>query len=313
MEIESALSRASEPQYPFTCNGVLYWLEALPEQGGRVSVMSKTANDGTQPITPPEFNIRTRVNEYGGKCFCQCGRGLVFNNFQDNSLYYQDLESGALPVRLLDANDNGQCVGFADLVCIPGQEWIIAVMEMSHADRENSTSIVAVKAGLEGSAGCGSRLPVILESGSDFYACPVVSPDGINLAWLEWSHPHMPWDQTRLGRGELSCADGLIALCNTKILVDEDGCAVCQPGFTEDGKLVFASDNSRCDFWNLFSFENGDLVQITDENMSWVKRTGFLGNADGWMIATAAYWRSRHNKLVTVWFVLIWQAANAGL
>ena len=35
-------------------------------------------------------------------------------------------------------------------------------------------------------------------TGPDFVAAPRLSPDGIALAWLEWDHPDMPWDATRL-------------------------------------------------------------------------------------------------------------------
>ncbi|CAI6000616.1 unnamed protein product [Closterium sp. NIES-65] len=41
-------------------------------------------------------------------------------------------------------------------------------------------------------------IPVVLASGADFYASPRLSPDGRQLAWMEWSHPHMPWERSRV-------------------------------------------------------------------------------------------------------------------
>ncbi|CAI5495639.1 unnamed protein product [Closterium sp. Naga37s-1] len=41
-------------------------------------------------------------------------------------------------------------------------------------------------------------VPVVLASGADFYASPRLSPDGRQLAWMEWSHPHMPWERSRV-------------------------------------------------------------------------------------------------------------------
>ena len=40
--------------------------------------------------------------------------------------------------------------------------------------------------------------PVVLVSGPDFVAAPRFSPDGRWLSWVEWDHPAMPWDSTRL-------------------------------------------------------------------------------------------------------------------
>jgi Tol biopolymer transport system component len=37
-----------------------------------------------------------------------------------------------------------------------------------------------------------------LASGHDFYSSPALSPDGNQLAFVAWSHPNMPWDDTFL-------------------------------------------------------------------------------------------------------------------
>src|SRR5262249_59906894 len=46
--------------------GHVYWLEGRPQEQGRYVVV-RAASDG-QPtdITPPPYNARTRVHEYGG-------------------------------------------------------------------------------------------------------------------------------------------------------------------------------------------------------------------------------------------------------
>ena len=40
--------------------------------------------------------------------------------------------------------------------------------------------------------------PEVVVSGPDFVADPRWSPDGSAFCWLEWDHPDMPWDATRL-------------------------------------------------------------------------------------------------------------------
>src|SRR5665648_151941 len=50
----------------------------------------------------------------------------------------------------------------------------------------------------------GELWPQKLASGADFYMQPVWSPDGTMLAWIEWDHPNMPWDGSRLVLAQLS-------------------------------------------------------------------------------------------------------------
>ena len=44
----------------------------------------------------------------------------------------------------------------------------------------------------------GENWPVQLARGADFYMQPVWHPRGTKLAWVEWDHPNMPWDGSRL-------------------------------------------------------------------------------------------------------------------
>ena len=55
----------------------------------------------------------------------------------------------------------------------------------------------------------GSHPQRVLQAGRDFYAAPRLSPDGRRLAWLEWSHPNMPWIGCELWVGECA-ADGSV-------------------------------------------------------------------------------------------------------
>ena len=44
----------------------------------------------------------------------------------------------------------------------------------------------------------GESWPQVLAAGADFYMQPAWHPRSKWLAWVEWDHPQMPWDGTRL-------------------------------------------------------------------------------------------------------------------
>jgi hypothetical protein len=46
--------------------------------------------------------------------------------------------------------------------------------------------------------------PEVLVGGSDFYAFPRLDPKSERIAWIQWSHPNMPWDKSELWVGYIS-------------------------------------------------------------------------------------------------------------
>ncbi len=263
MDIEAAVDKASYPQYPFECMDRVYWLQSLRERDGRTSVMLHVGNGRAHPVTPAEFDVRTRVNEYGGKCFCIIGNRIIFNNHADGTLYCQELRTGSSPA-VFARETSGESIGFADLVVSGCGSWVLAVSERQQ-DSESSCGIVAIPYDSADPDRDRSRDLIRLASGSDFYAAPALSPDGSVLAWMEWSVPDMPWDRTRLMVSSVCHEHGCISLQSVTAAVDNPDTAVCQPGFLPDGTLVFASDSPACNFWNLFAYRGQELVQITDE------------------------------------------------
>lgn len=57
--------------------------------------------------------------------------------------------------------------------------------------------------------------PKVLVKGNDFYMFPRLSPNGQHLAWMEWSHPNLPWDQTSIWVGEVSSSGYVCLFCPT--------------------------------------------------------------------------------------------------
>lgn len=138
-------------------------------------------------LTPPAFSVRSRVYEYGGGASCATGQGAAFVNEADQQIYLVSLapdDSGGVP-RALTQRPGCR---YGDLSYVPAWQALVAVEEQHRADGVQHR---LVRIGLD--AGYA-----VLVAGADFYAAPVVSPDGARLAWIEWSRPQQPWIATRL-------------------------------------------------------------------------------------------------------------------
>ncbi len=260
--LESVFDDGFEPACPFVVGGRLYWLESLSEENGRVAVMTETRSGERRCVTPAKYNIRTRVHEYGGKCFCVHGDYILFNNWRDGQLYRQRLSATSSP-HLLPASVIPGCRGFADLSVSRDGTWVIGVIELE-ADGERCENINRIVAVSLSDINADSPAFTTLAEGADFYASPVLSDDGGQIAWLEWSHPNMPWDQTRLARASLATDARRIAVTSRRTVVDEPGRSVCQPGFTRGGVLLFVSDDETTDRWNFHSHDGSRIRRLTD-------------------------------------------------
>ena len=226
-------------------SGDVHWVEGRPSESGRC-VLCRATYDGSEDVSPPPLNVRTRVHEYGG------GEALVHDgvayvsNFADQRLYR--LDAGREPVPLTP--DSAGEWRFADADVDAPRSRLIAVGERHAPDAQPDNCVVAVP--LAGGP------PVVLASGADFYAAPRVSPDGTLLAWVEWRHPAMPWDATQLRVAPL-LPDGTLGPSRC-VAGGEAEAAVMQPSWSRaDGGLHFLSDVSG--FWNLYKVDAAVLKQ----------------------------------------------------
>ncbi|MHC1772558.1 MAG: prolyl oligopeptidase family serine peptidase [Flexilinea sp.] len=106
----------------------------------------------------------------------------------------------------------------------------------------------------------GHSWPVLWIKGADFYMQPVWNPGGIYFAWVEWDHPFMPWDGSRVMLAEVDLTTGKIV--NTRHAAGNEIAPASQPQFSPDGKkLSFIRSNGE---WE-------DLVIL--DLMDWTERT----------------------------------------
>jgi len=221
----------------------LFWVVGRPSEGGRRTLVRHTPDGATRELTPAPFNVRNRVHEYGGGSYRSDGGRIVVSSFADGRLWTFDPE-GARPPQAITPEGPWR---YADLRFDPVRPRLYAVRETHDAadDMPSTVRNEVVAIPLDGS---GAVLPLV--QGPDFVAAPRPSPDGSLLAWLEWDHPDMPWDSTRLRVAPIG-ADG--SLGHARTVAGGPGISVTQPDWSPAGVLHFVSDETA--WWNLYAFD----------------------------------------------------------
>lgn len=88
----------------------------------------------------------------------------------------------------------------------------------------------------------GLEWPVKLARGADFYMQPAWHPSGRMLAWVEWDHPNMPWDTTRL---QLAHLDGSFPQITQSLTISLKDHAASQPAFSPDGRWLAFTESGK--------------------------------------------------------------------
>jgi dipeptidyl aminopeptidase/acylaminoacyl peptidase len=235
---------------PQVVDGVRWWLEGRPDEGGRQALVRREADGSLTRMTPDGFNTRSRVHEYGGAAYLVSGDLVVVSDFGTGRL-----NRVVRPGDLEPLTPEKQW-RFADAIHDASRNRLIAIREDHEPDvvaehGEWNNELVAIDL----STGDVS----VLASGSDFYAAPRLSPDGTTLAWLEWHHPNMPWDGTELRLATIA-ADG--SLPDPRTIAGSRTEWISQPRWSPGGVLHFAAEPTG--WMNLYRWVDGKAQQVTD-------------------------------------------------
>jgi dipeptidyl aminopeptidase/acylaminoacyl peptidase len=230
--------------------GVRYWIEGHPDEGGRQVLVRRESDGSITRLTPEGFNARSRVHEYGGGAYLVSGDLIVVSDFVSGRLHRV-----VRPGELVPITPERQW-RFADMVHDAARNRLLAIREDHELDvverrGEWNNDLVAID--------LDSGEVRVLASGSDFYSTPRISPDGTTLAWVEWHHPNMPWDGTELRLATFS-PDGSLADPRTIAGSRQDW--VSQPKWSPDGILHFAAEPTG--WMNLYRHIDGRTEQIVD-------------------------------------------------
>jgi len=223
-------------------NESVYWLETRPELRGRRTIV--THREKNEDVTSTDFDVGTRVYEYGGGSYVVREGDVFFSNFDDMKIYKG--QENSEPV-----TSNTPRYRYADLIVDRERTALFCVREEHEADGKavvNTLVRISLKTPSDGT---------VIESGNDFYLSPRLSPDESTLAWVTWNFPNMPWDGTELWKAELD-KDGAIRR-KVKIAGGPEE-SVIQPEWAPDGSLYFISD--RTGWWNIHRYRDGKIENM---------------------------------------------------
>jgi dipeptidyl aminopeptidase/acylaminoacyl peptidase len=257
ISVEMVVAGALSLREPRLDGGDAYWIEGRPAEQGRQVIVRSSGDDGARlrDITPPDFNARNMVHEYGGGVYTVAAGVAYFSSLSDGRIWCQTALD-AVPHPLTPEG----AYRYADLVLDSARRRLLAI-------REDHTAVADVEPAPAGARGAephnslvaielgqlpDSHVVTVLASGHDFYSTPRPSPNGRYMAWLSWDHPNMPWDGTELWLARVT-PDGLLA-DEVRVAGGPEE-SIVQPEWAPDGSLIFVSDRSG--WWNLYSLRPG--------------------------------------------------------
>jgi len=214
----------------------VYWGEGRPSEGGRTQLVRRAADGTVTDLLPDGRNARSAVHEYGGAAWWVRDGIVWFTEWADQRLYR--LAPGGEPVALTPEPSLPRADRYADGAFTPDGDTLVCVRE-----RHSGPSATDVVNEVVRLAAHRPSEPEVLVSGPDFVAAPRISPDGRILAWLQWSHPDMPWDSATLMVRNLETG-------NEAVIAGGRDESITEPSWQPDGSLLFCSD--RTDWWNLY-------------------------------------------------------------
>jgi dipeptidyl aminopeptidase/acylaminoacyl peptidase len=211
----------------------LVWIEGRSDQS---QLVAQTGSEARRELTQP-LVVRGGVG-YGGGALT-CANGQVYFCEKNGQLYTRSIMRGT-------SRPLTPPFGAAASPCVSpdGQQ-------VAYVFSDGNTDLL----GLVDAA--GKDWPVKLSQGADFYMQPAWHPSGTMIAWVEWDHPNMPWDGSRIKLAHLTPDSPRVI--DEKIIAGDAITPTAQPIFSPDGNwLCFIEADGEWEQLVLLQLQSGE-------------------------------------------------------
>ena len=263
----------------------IYWLEGRPTEGGRNALVRRAADGTIADVTPREFNVRTRVHEYGGGAYAVA----------DGVVYFFELHRSARLSRSGSWTDAGRSRSrrrrrgsTRTSPSIGARQQLICVREDHSGGGEPVNTLVRVPLDRRSRRGRGDRLGLrlLLDAASQSRRLAA----GVD----RWRHPQMPWDGTELWVADVT-PEGTLA--NARHVAGGDSESIYQPGWSPDGTLYFVSD--RDGWWKLYRVSAA--VAVASTRSCAIRRPSAEFGRPQWVFGTATWAFADADRIVAAY------------
>ena len=216
----------------------LVWLEG---RSGHNVLVAQTGDDAPRDLIL-EHSPRGGL-AYGGGEFTVANDAIFFA--QKGRLYRLSLEGGVPRAITPQFGD------LASPAVSPDGRWVLFAHTYEDVD------VLAVV------DAAGEQWPQRVVTGADFYMYPIWHPSGKFIAWVEWDHPNMPWDGTRLYLGRVEGNPPRVV--ERQFIAGGDDIPVFQPAFSPDGRyLSYIITDHEWDRLVLYEVPSGEKRILLD-------------------------------------------------
>jgi len=268
-ELITSIKRINDIHYSFDGNSILY-TNTIDGKGKLFEI----ADTGEERKLSQDLNVRGTVG-YGGGNF-DVSEHLVVVSEKSGGIFKINLKTDQQIAQITSSDARTSSPKIS-----PDEKWVLYVYEQEEI---NSIGITPTHR--------FSR-PKELIMGSDFYMHPTWHPDGERIAWVEWDHPYMPWDASRIKISRIN--EMQLKLFKEDYIDGKLDASANQPQFSPDGKwLSYIKRNGNWDNLILYNLD-------THTKKSIVKGNGFHLRMPDWIHGLRSYqWASDSS---TIYFI----------